>query len=442
MTRAISLLRRPGHLLSAILGVLATAAFLAAVTPARAAGHEGWLVTEVKITGLPQGISGDVVKGLGLRSSTGFGRTGKVRFRQELLELDLQRLRLLLARSGYPYAQVEPGFTPDSGVYQVKVKFVVQPGPTVQVGAVRLVGLPDELLGLEQKARDRLPTGSRVVDARVRAVADHVLLELQRGGYALARVRTTVAKPDSFTADIAFQLNPGEIYQIAEVRLSEIPADLDRLARRSMNVRVRDRFSPDLMNAARQNLRDLQLFRQIKVRADSLAPGQLALSTELKPAAMRTARVSIGSWSDDPVRLRAQWRHRNIFGRGRGFEGRGSYSPHQQELGAGVWWPALMAPRSVNELWARYHREVEDAFELETMTLETAAILRPASRVSLRLAAAIEDVMVDVLSDDPDVYTGESGTQLVLSGRWFRDGSDHLLYPTRGTCVPAEEADG
>jgi outer membrane protein assembly factor BamA len=322
-----------------LFAVLVLGACLGAALPGYAASHEGWLVSEVKVSGMPPGLDGDITRGLGLKSSTGFGRSGKVRFRQELLQQDRQRLRLYLARGGYPYARIEPRLTPDKQPFQVKVHFRITPGPAVQVGRLELLGVPEGMQGLEAKARKDLPAGSRLADARVKAVAGHILLELQAGGYARARVRTAVSRPDSFTADLVFNFEAGQPYRFAAIQVSPIPADLDPLVRRSLGISRGDRFSPDLLTTARQNLRDLQLFRQIKVSADSIAPGELALAVHLKLAAMRTARVSVGSWSDDPIRLRAQWRHRNIFARGRGWKAVGRILP------AGRRWPPVPGGR-------------------------------------------------------------------------------------------------
>lgn len=168
--------------------------------------------------------------------------------------------------------------------------------------------------------------------------------------------------------------------------------------------------------------------------------GAVAVRARLAAAPYRTLRFSLGTWRDDPVRARAGWQHRNLFRRGRGLSFHASYSLYRQEVGGRASWPALVGARSVGELDASWQREDEEAYTLRNRLLEAALLLRPLDRLSLRLGASLEDVLVEGTGAHRDEFDAPAGRLLVLSARIHDDRTDDLLEPTRGLRLTLESA--
>ncbi|HPF36062.1 MAG TPA: BamA/TamA family outer membrane protein [Candidatus Krumholzibacteria bacterium] len=415
---------------------LLTALLLCAAT---AWAREGWEVRSVSVTGLPAGVA-DPADRLGLAARGGLLGGNAPVFREATLQADLQRLRLLLARHGYPYAAIRPSVRADERARRVSVTLAVKPGRPVRVADVRVDGVPDGLTEAGRAAASLLPRRAVFRDADAEAARRRLAADLAAAGYLHAEATLSVERPDSFTAVVALTAAPGERLRVVRTEVSGVTDDLVDLARRTMSVADSALATPALLDRARSNLRELSLFRQIRIDTEPAGPGAVALRARLAKSPYRTLRFSLGTWSDDPVRARAGWQHRNIFHHGRGLGFSGSYSLYHQEVSGRAWWPALVGARSVGEVSASWQRDDEDGYTLRNNLVETALLLRPLDRLSVRLGASLEDVTVRGTGADRDEFDSPAGRMLVFSARVHDDRTDDLLEPTRGVRLTLETA--
>lgn len=343
----------------------------------------------------------------------------------------------MLARGGYPDAKLKVRFEPLRQRERVRLVFVVTPGPRVNIGRVEVAGLPEALAGLAAPLRAKLKTGARCADPTVEQARLDLENALREAGHPRASVRVAAHRVAPDRADLEITAQPGGRYRFAGVRVSGVPDDLARLARRSADIPPGRIYSPARVERARDNLRRLQLFRQIRLRtvpvdstdADS---DSLLVLADLREAKPRTYRLGAGSWSDEPWRLTGFWRHRNLFGGGRSFEISGEISRHLRSLETTLAWPALLTPRSRSELTLGTSWEDEDSYTLTESRLETAHLFPLGSRSTLRLSAELSSVEYRDRVIDRDAFRADDGMQLVLLGRLYQDRSDDLLDPTRG----------
>ncbi len=413
-----------------------------------ATSFAGWQVDDLRVSGWPDDLPSAPVTGLALGQRSGLLRIRRPIFRPDLLADDERRLLLVLARAGYPHATLETRFIPESRKRRIRLEIAIAAGPAVGIGVVTVTGFPVDATDDQgnvpsplptdpvEEAELRLPTGDRFDDNIVEGTRLFLERSLLCSGHAHAEVVLEVAQPDSVTADLVFRVDPGRLYRFAETNIDGVPDDLARLARKSTGIRPGQVYSPEAVRQARDNLRLLQLYRQIRLRTeptgDDPAADSIDLLADLREARPRTLRFSAGSWSDEPWRVRGFWRHRNLFRAGRGLEIRGAVSPHRRSLGSTAWWPALLGARSRSELTAGVEVEDEDSYDLLERSLGVAQLFRRGIRSSLRLGAVLSDVRLDDHSDDPDAFRTDDGVQLVLRSRWHLDRSDDLLDPTSG----------
>jgi outer membrane protein assembly factor BamA len=213
--------------------LLLVAALLCSALPLQA--QEGRTVGAVKIEGLPAGIA-NPVKSLGLSAGSGLLGGGKPVFRRSALDADRQRLRLLLARHGYPYALIEADVRSDSRGRRVDVVFRVRPGRPVRVAAVRVEGAPPDLVRPVAVVAPVLGVGRVFADDGVRDAHDRLALALARSGYALAEVHSRVERPDSFSVVPVFDVTAGGVQRFGSLTVEGLPEDLEDLALKTLGV--------------------------------------------------------------------------------------------------------------------------------------------------------------------------------------------------------------
>jgi outer membrane protein assembly factor BamA len=407
--------------------------------PGRAVGqtarYAGWRVAKVEVTGVPSDLRAPFPAGLALAVRSGLLRRGRAEFRPDDLTADRDRFRLWLARNGLPYAGVETRVTPVEGRESLKIEFAVTPGPMVAVTTVSVQGIPESTPRLERAIHKALPPGSRFTDEGIRVLAAEARTALERAGYARANVDARVTRPDSVSAAVEFVATPGPVFTIDSVRVVGAPEDLAPLVKRTLAIRPGQPYSPRVVEKARDDLRRLSLFRQVRVFTEESATGDgtgLVLVAFVGVGTHRSALFGVGSWSDDPWRFSALWRHRNLFRGGRGFQANGIYSRYLRELGALTWWPALLTARSRLELDGRFQIEDEDAYEERELRAELANTFRPSFETTYRIGLAWSDVQVEVRSPDADIGDTEPGVLWSVLGQWRYDGANDLLSPSTG----------
>ncbi len=415
------------------LRVLAAALLL--LLPTSVAGlseYRDWTVEGIEVTGVPKPMAGELEGGLALNVRSGFLRSRRPRFSEEVLDQDRQRILLYLARRGYPHAEVEARIDPRSR-RRIHVVMEVAPGAAVHFGELGLSGLPPALETPARGALTRVRKGELFADDAVVQAKAAMEELLHDASFARSQVNDTLLLHDSATVALGLEIVPGDPYRFASVSAGGAAEDLLPLARKTMAIKPGTPYSPEVIERARDNLRYLGLFRQIRLEWDDVGPETLNLHADLQERDPRTAKVSFGSWTDDPWRFAVEWTHRNLFRRGRGFLAEAAYSKHRRLLASSVWWLARVLPRTRTSLLFDYEIEDEESYFLKSIGVGVGMLYGYSRNSSVSLGVTLQDVHVDYLSVDAPVYEAETGKLAILSAKWFRDASDHILIPTNGT---------
>jgi outer membrane protein insertion porin family len=418
-------MNRSLHIVALLVGVL-----LAAVTASadEFAAAEGLALTSFEIRGVPDAVSDALKSGLALEGEKSLlGRKHPV-FESALLDADVRRAQLFLARQGYPWARVAPRVEFRGQGREVGVTLDVALGPTVQIDSVRVSGVPADL---DKEIRRAVGprAGTRFVDANVDAAAGAAALVLQDAGYAMATVEPRVEFIDSIRVRLRLVAHPGTLYVFGSTRIDGLPPDLVPLATRSVDIDRGARYSPESLDSARKNLQLLNLFRQIRVSAVPARAETLDVLAELSPREPRTIEARVGYFSEDQFRTRLSWEGRNTFGGGRGLKVMGSYSIYNQEARISTWWPTLFGPRTREELSFAGTSVNEDAFDQWQVGLQATTWYRRSHRTTT--SQSLQFGYVDSHFKDgsePDLV----GLMTILESTVSLDRTDDRLRPTRG----------
>ena len=385
-------------------------------------------VVEIRIEGLREELAAQIRDGLELKPRSGFLTVDRAKLERAALQRDLDRVRLFLARHGHPRASVT-AHTEARGDF-VRLILRVDPGRAVRVGAIEVEGLPHDFP--PKPGEDDLDRHDRFRDEDVRGAVRLLQDRLRQDGYAQARVERRLAFRDSTTVIVTLAVTDTQRFRFDGLEVKGASEDLRELARRSVERPDGELFSPVTLEQARRDLRELGLFRQVRVRADQSGPDTLTLVAELTRREMRSLMFGIGTWSDHPIQLRSGWEHRNLLGSGRGFEIEGSYALNLRELESKVTWPVLLRRRSVSEFGTRLQIEDENAYYSEELDVFVDHLFRIGDRASWRVGMTWSTTTLDVRTDDDTAFETRPGQQILLDARWFYDGVDDLLDPNRG----------
>lgn len=396
--------------------------------------YKGWTVTELRLEGVPGDLEDEFRRGLALAPVPGVLRTRRTLFYPSILEADLNRSRLFLARRGYPRAAVDARFDPEAEKRFLRVRLVVDPGDPTRVAAFRVDGAAPPAAAAALRLKKSWE-GAVFREDRLAGAVEELAAVHRDSGYAWAAVTPEVAADGGGNAIVVFRVAPGPECVFRETIVEGTPDDLVLLARKTADIEGGRRFSPSDLDRARRNLRLLDLFRQIRVEPEEGIGGAVDVRLRLIPRTPRSIEFGLGYWTDDLLRGHARWEHRNLFSRGRGLAVQGAASRFRQSVGVSTWWPAWIGPRIRGELGGDMRWEREESYDLDSRSVELGARYRPSFTSTVRAGVALSDVNVDVKTEEADAFIEGDGLLTTFSLLGHRDSSDDRLFPTSGSVL-------
>jgi len=389
-------------------------------------GYRGWKISSLELDGVDRDLAGTMRKGLGLSEK------GATLYEQDLSR-DESRIRLFLARRGYPYSVVTARFTPHKNKREVKLVLDVDPGPPVTVGSIDLRGLPRALI--DDGTPDLLPLkrGSILTDDALETSRSLVLERLRKAGHARADVKASAALIDSTNAAVTIDAVPGAVYYFERFSARGASDDLNGLALIVMRIDEGERYDPESVEDARDNLSSLSLYRQIRLSLENSAPDSLLLSVDLQERTHRTIELAGGYWTDNGFSGRVMWRHRNLFRRGRGASVEASYSQYRRRGEIAAWWPALWGLRLTGTARVGYNDINEDSYEKSAPGADISFSRHHTRRMASTIGYTIEQASYTIKTTEAASFEDPKGPVGFFHYRLVRDGTDDRIDPRRGT---------
>jgi outer membrane protein assembly factor BamA len=395
--------------------------------------YHGWIVNKVEIEGIPKDLARKLEGGLALNLRSGMLQLRRPRLSEKKIEEDLQRIILFLARHGHPRGGVDVQIEPSARIKEVKVIFAVHPGPAVRFGETHVQGLPGHLQENAPAATAAVRPGNLFSDEAVTRTQASIDSLVQANGYARSEVNTVIDLTATGTADLEFQVEPGDPFTFESVTVSGAPDDLVSLSLKTIDVKPGTPYSPAVVEKARDNLRTLGLYRQIRMAWRETGPETLELTADLQPSKPRSVSLSVGSWTNDPWRIEAIWMHRNLLRKGRGFSVEASFSKYRRRFLPRFWWLALLGPRTRTEFFLKGEIQDEEAYHLQEQSVGVANLHDFGGNSSLRYSVSVANSDVEEKIPEEDSFEQEKGLQTIFAVKWFNDRSNNILLPTQGT---------
>jgi outer membrane protein assembly complex protein YaeT len=398
--------------------------------------YRGVRVDDVRFEGLERRLVGPLKSGLALTAREGvLGRHG-IRYDPALMTEDLDRIRLYLARNGYPLATVSGDVIAEEDDTEVDIVFEIEPGPVVRIRSLEFEAVGESRPLTENQERELgIAVGEPYSDLAAERARLAVLEYLRRQGYARAKVELEVAAVDSTGVSVGFNADRGRQYDFGETIVKGVPDSFDPVVTRAANIQPGDRYDPRTERDATEDVRALRLFRKVEVSLVEADSNRLDFALDLSEREHRSVEFGVGYLTDDGPIATAGWEHRNLFGGGRGFRVFGSVSQYEQLLESAVIFPALFHSPTTGTAAVAYERNVEPAYTDSKMKTSLLFTYRHSRRTHITTGPLLEIIKVTETADDPDVpeeiATADGPVASYLLG-WNYDSSDDPLFPSRG----------
>ena len=318
----------------------------------------------------------------------------------------------------------------------VSIDVAIQPGPVFRLRRVAL----DGAVPPEGRAALKLAPGDPAIAADVLAAQGRVLEALRKSGHALAKVDAPVAMldPGAQVLDVSYKVDAGPQVNLGPVGVGGLVRVDQGFVRRRLLVHPGQRFDPDEIERARQDLAQLGVFATVRARAAERldAAGDLPLDFDVTERPRHAVGFTASFSTDLGASAGVTFQHRNLFGQA-----------EQLNLGAAVTQLGGSASRGQGynvtagllkpDVWARNQnvqvnlqviKENLDAYD-RTAALAGVTLSRKFSQVwtaSVGVQGQQSRILQQGVSRD---YTL---AQLPLGLRYDSTGTEGLFEPTHG----------
>ncbi len=196
----------------------------------------------------------------------------------------------------------------------VQVKVTVEPGPLFHLRKIEIQG------AVPKEVRDRLglSPGAPAVAPDVLEARERLLNALRDEGYALAKVDPpiTILQEDADALDITYPVDTGPRVDLGSITIKGLDRVSESFVRRRLLVHPGERYNPEAIDRARQDLVSTGAFSSVRTRlAEKLdAQGRLPIEFEVRERPRRAVNLGAAYSTDLGASLAAAWQHRNLFG--------------------------------------------------------------------------------------------------------------------------------
>ncbi len=203
-----------------------------------------------------------------------------------------------------------------SGATPIPVAVTLTRGPLFTLGRVTVNGT----VPTTDMAAFRLESGQPAVAADVVAAGARLQSALLDDGYPFSKVAVPAAfeNPAQHTIDVTFDVTTGPRVDIGAITIAGLRTVNEPFVRRELTLRSGERFDPNKIETARQNLAALGVFSSVQaIPSSTLSPdGRLPIAFVVKEGPPRTVSFTAGYATDTGGLVGVSWTHHNLFGNG------------------------------------------------------------------------------------------------------------------------------
>lgn len=236
----------------------------------------------------------------------------------EQLEYDSKRIQEVYFENGYLDAKVkDPFLEVDFSSNQAELDFYIEEGRQYNVNDIAIY-VNSEIIKPEDIYPElKLRKGRTFNIKRLRKDADYIKTLVADKGYAFAQVKYDIKKDEkNGTADLVFNVIPGEKVFIRDVKISGNTRTLDRVIRRDVYLAPGDLFNLTDYTDSKNKLKRTGYFEDVLIEQKRVSADKMDIVVKVKEAATGNIILGGGYGSYDGFMINGSIVDNNIFGSG------------------------------------------------------------------------------------------------------------------------------
>ena len=372
-------------------------------------------------------------------------------YHDELIQLDLERLKRIYQSEGFLEAQVKlQPLNINEKKNTVKLTIEVEEGEPVEVDSIGFELMEDtdrvkmDSLTNEVLKEVKLEKGDRFRDE---ALLDDILVienAFKNMGYAYASSSYDLnLRPEKRLTGIHYEINPGQLATIGATTIEGNKHVKEKFIRKQLKYKEGDIYNRSLLEKTRKNLYFLQMFRVVSVLPQmdkDSSRSEIPVRLYVEEAPRLNSRIGVGYGTEDKFRTFLDLTYLGFLGGARRLNLEIKHSailPYSVSLR----WiqPRFFSDRSTIELNPYLNRTKEPGYDTRTFGVKVPVTYEFNPRWSSSLSYYFEAVEQTIEPNDPDFIENpvdkfpynKSGITL---GTFYND-SKPQFSATRGTNV-------
>lgn len=236
----------------------------------------------------------------------------------EQLRYDGKRIQELYLENGYLDVKVEnPFLEVDFASNQADLDFYISEGKQYLTNSITIY-LNSEIIDPKEIYPELKLKKDRVFNIkRLRKDADYIKTLVSDLGYAFTQVNYDIKKDEkNGTADVIFNVVPGEKVYINDVKISGNSRTLDRVIRRNIYLAPGDLFNLTDFNDSKSKLKRTGFFDDVILEQRRVNADKMDLIVKVKESPTGNIILGGGYGSYDKVTVNASINEKNLFGSG------------------------------------------------------------------------------------------------------------------------------
>ncbi|RXI43990.1 outer membrane protein assembly factor BamA [Malaciobacter mytili] len=234
------------------------------------------------------------------------------------LPYESARISELYFQNGYLDVKVkDPFLKVDFASNQAKLDFFIEEGKQYTTNSIKIY-IDESILKSETLYPELTLKKDRVFNiSKLRKDVDYIKTQISDLGYAFAQIKYDINKNEKdSTADIVFNVIPGQKVYINDVKISGNARTLDRVIRRNVYLAPGDLFSLTDFKDSVSKLKRTGYFDDVQIQQKRITENKMDLVVEVVEA--RTGNIILGGGygSYDKMMVNASINDNNIFGSG------------------------------------------------------------------------------------------------------------------------------
>ncbi|MFV0561573.1 outer membrane protein assembly factor BamA [Malaciobacter mytili] len=234
------------------------------------------------------------------------------------LPYESARISELYFQNGYLDVKVkDPFLKVDFASNQAKLDFFIEEGKQYTTNSIKIY-IDESILKSETLYPELTLKKDRVFNiSKLRKDVDYIKTQISDLGYAFAQIKYDINKNEKdSTADIVFNVIPGQKVYINDVKISGNARTLDRVIRRNVYLAPGDLFSLTDFKDSVSKLKRTGYFDDVQIQQKRITEDKMDLVVEVVEA--RTGNIILGGGygSYDKMMVNASINDNNIFGSG------------------------------------------------------------------------------------------------------------------------------